>query len=163
GTKVSTVSGSVNRPGAFEVPYGITLRQIIEQFGGGMRGGASFKAALVGGAAGGIVPAALLDGPIGLPSSKRGVPLGAGAVVVVDDKVSIPELLTWLLHFFEVESCGKCTPCREGTREVRLLSERFAAGCGQPTDAAELRRLARLMNQTSLCGLGQSASGPVES
>jgi NADP-reducing hydrogenase subunit HndC len=163
GTKVFTVTGCVNRPGVFEAPLGITLRQIIEQFGGGMRGGARFKAALTGGAAGTFVPAALLDVPIDFASVKHGVALGSGAMLILDESVSIPTLLSWLLHFFEVESCGKCTPCREGTREVRLLCERIAGGRGSDEDVAELKRLARAMNQTSLCGLGQSVAWPVES
>jgi NADH-quinone oxidoreductase subunit F len=162
GTKVFTVTGCVNRPGAFEVPLGITLRHVIEQFGGGMRDGSRFKAALTGGAAGLFAPAALLDVPIDFGSGKQGVALGSGAMVILDESVHVPTLLTWLLHFFEVESCGKCTPCREGTREVRLLCERIAGGEARTGDLAELRRLARLTNVTSLCGLGQSVAWPVE-
>jgi NADH:ubiquinone oxidoreductase subunit F (NADH-binding) len=163
GTKLFTVTGYVNRPGAFEVPLGITLRQIIEQFGGGLRDGSRFKAALSGGAAGLFVPSVLLDVPIDFDSAKQGVALGSGAMVILDESVHMPTFLTWLLLFFEVESCGKCTPCREGTREVRLICERIARGEARAEDLAELRRLARLMNVTSLCGLGQSVAWPVES
>jgi NADH:ubiquinone oxidoreductase subunit F (NADH-binding)/NADH:ubiquinone oxidoreductase subunit E len=163
GTKVFTVTGCVNRPGAFEAPLGITLRQVIEQFGGGLCNGSRFKAALTGGAAGLFVPAALLDVPIDFDSGKQGVALGSGAMVILDESVPVPTLLTWLLHFFEVESCGKCTPCREGTREVRLICERIARGEARTGDLAELRRMAHLMNLTSLCGLGQSVAWPVES
>jgi NADH:ubiquinone oxidoreductase subunit F (NADH-binding)/NADH:ubiquinone oxidoreductase subunit E len=163
GTKVFTVTGCVNRPGAFEVPLGITLRQVIKQFGGGMGDGSRFKAALTGGAAGLFVPAALLDVPIDFDSGKQGVGLGSGAMVILDEAVHLPTFLTWLLHFFEVESCGKCTPCREGTREVRLICERIASREAHTEDLTELRRLARLMNVTSLCGLGQSVAWPVES
>src|SRR5262249_18620297 len=163
GTKIFTVSGCVNRPGAFEVPLGITLRRIVEQFGGGVRGGLPFKAALTGGAAGTFVPASLLDVPIDYHSTAQGVALGSGAVIVMDESVSIPAMLTWLLHFFEVESCGKCTPCHEGTREARVICERFAAGRGSVEDLAGLKRLARLMNLASLCGLGPSVSWPVAS
>jgi NADH-quinone oxidoreductase subunit F len=163
GTKVFTVTGCVNRPGVFEVPFGITLRQVIEQFGSGMRPGSQFKAALTGGAAGTLVPGSLLDVPIDFRSGEQGVTLGSGAILILDESVPVPTLLTWLLHFFEVESCGKCTPCREGTREVRLLCERIAKGQGSPAEVAELKRLARLMNLTSLCGLGQSVAWPVES
>jgi NADH:ubiquinone oxidoreductase subunit F (NADH-binding)/NADH:ubiquinone oxidoreductase subunit E len=163
GTKVFAVTGCVNRPGAFEAPLGITLRQVIEQLGGGLCAGARFKAALTGGAAGLFVPAALLDVPIDFDSGKRGVALGSGAMVILDESVHLPTLLAWLLHFFEVESCGKCTPCREGTREVRLRCERIAGGGVRTEDPAELRRLARLMKATSLCGLGQSVAWPVES
>jgi NADH:ubiquinone oxidoreductase subunit F (NADH-binding)/NADH:ubiquinone oxidoreductase subunit E len=163
GTKVFTVTGCINRPGAFEAPLGITLRQVIEQFGGGMRAGSRFKAALTGGAAGLFAPAALLDVPIDFDSGKQGVALGSGAMVILDESVHLPTLLTWLLHFFEVESCGKCTPCREGTREVRWICERIAEGEARTEDLAELRRLARLMNLTSLCGLGQSVAWSLES
>jgi NADH:ubiquinone oxidoreductase subunit F (NADH-binding)/NADH:ubiquinone oxidoreductase subunit E len=163
GTKVFTVTGCINRPGAFEAPLGITLPQVIEQFGGGMRGGSRFKAALTGGAAGTFVPDALLDLPIDFDSGKQGVMLGSGAMLILDESVPLPLVLTWLLHFFEAESCGKCTPCREGTREVRLICGRLANGRGRAGDLAELRRLARLLDLTSLCGLGRSVAWPVES
>jgi NADH:ubiquinone oxidoreductase subunit F (NADH-binding)/NADH:ubiquinone oxidoreductase subunit E len=163
GTKVFTVTGCVNRPGAFEAPLGITLRQVIEEFGGGLCAGSRFKAALTGGAAGLFAPASLLDVPIDFDSGKQGVALGSGAMVILDESIHLPTLLTWLLHFFEVESCGKCTPCREGTREVRLICERIARGEPRPENLAELRRIAHRMNVTSLCGLGQSVAWPVES
>jgi len=163
GTKIFTVSGCVNRPGAFEAPLGVTLRQIIYHFGGGMRGGSHFKAALTGGAAGMFAPASLLDVPVDFRSATQGVSLGSGAMVIFDESVSIPSALTWLLHFFEVESCGKCTPCREGTREARVICERFAAGRGSTEDLAELKRLARMLDLTSLCGLGRSVAWPIES
>jgi NADH:ubiquinone oxidoreductase subunit F (NADH-binding)/NADH:ubiquinone oxidoreductase subunit E len=163
GTKVFTVTGCVNRPGTFEAPLGITLRQVIEQFGGGVRPGSRFKAALTGGAAGTVVPTSLLDVPIDFDSARRGVALGSGAVLVLDESVPVPTLLTWLLHFFEAESCGKCTPCREGTREARLACERIATRQGRAGDLAELKRLARLLDLTSLCGLGRSVAWPVES
>ncbi|HEV3258265.1 MAG TPA: NADH-quinone oxidoreductase subunit NuoF [Gemmataceae bacterium] len=163
GTKVFAVTGCVNRPCAFEAPLGITLRQVIERFGGGMHNGSRFKAALTGGAAGTFVPPSMLDVPIDFDSSKQGVALGSGAMLILDESVPVSNLLTWLLHFFELESCGKCTPCREGTREARLMCERIATGRGSVEDLAELKRLARLMNLASLCGLGQSVAWPVES
>jgi NADH-quinone oxidoreductase subunit F len=163
GTKVYSLTGYINRPGAFEAPLGITLRQIIDQFGGGLRPGSRFKAALTGGAAGSFVPASMLDLPLDFASSKQGPMLGSGAILILDQSVSIPRLLCAVLHFFEVESCGKCTPCREGTREARRLAEQIAARRGTPRELAELGRLARQMNLTSLCGLGQSAAWPIES
>ena len=89
--------------------------------------------------------------------------LGSGPILILDESVSIPRLLFSVAHFFEMESCGKCTPCREGTREVRKLTERITTGCGSRSDVAELRYLAQQMNLTSLCGLGQSVAWPVES
>ncbi|HXV83787.1 MAG TPA: NADH-ubiquinone oxidoreductase-F iron-sulfur binding region domain-containing protein, partial [Candidatus Binatia bacterium] len=163
GTKVFTVIGSINRPGAFEAPLGITLRQVIDQFGGGLRSGSRFKAALTGGAAGSFVPASMLDLPLDSASWKQGPMLGSGVILVLDESASIPRLLCSVLHFFEMESCGKCTPCREGTREARRLTEQFAAGHGTRSDLTELKRLAVQMNLTSLCGLGQSAAWPIES
>jgi NADH:ubiquinone oxidoreductase subunit F (NADH-binding)/NADH:ubiquinone oxidoreductase subunit E len=163
GTKVFAVTGFVNRPGAFEAPLGITLRQVVETFGGGLRSGSRFKAALTGGAAGTFVPPPMLDVPIDFDSAQQGVALGSGAMLILDESVSVPHALTWLLHFFEAESCGKCTPCREGTREARLICERIVKGRGSVEDLAELKRLAHLMKLASLCGLGQSVAWPVES
>src|SRR5262249_35275367 len=107
GVKVFTVCGHVNRPCAFEAPFGITLRQIIDQFGGGMRGGAQFKMALTGGPAGTIVPAAMLDMPIDTESNRHGLALGSGAMFILDTSVSAADLLLGVLRFFEFESCGK--------------------------------------------------------
>jgi NADH:ubiquinone oxidoreductase subunit F (NADH-binding)/NADH:ubiquinone oxidoreductase subunit E len=163
GTKVFTVTGCVNRPGAFETPFGVTLRQVLEQFGGGLRPGTRFKAALTGGAAGSFAPASMLDVPIDFASWKHGPMLGSGPILILDESVSIPRLLSTVAHFFQTESCGKCTPCREGTREVRKLTERFAMSRPSRSDLAELKNLARQMNLTSLCGLGQSIAWPVES
>jgi len=163
GTKIFTVTGCVNQPGAFEAPLGTTLRQIIEQFGGGLIAGSRFKAALTGGAAGSFVPASMLDMPIDFDSWKNGVMLGSGPIIILDESVSIPQVLSSVLHFFEMESCGKCTPCREGTREVRQLCERLANHRGNHSDLSELKRLAHQMNLTSLCGLGQSVALPIES
>jgi len=163
GVKLFTVTGHVNRVGAFEAPFGITLRQIIDDFGGGMRPGSTFKMALTGGAAGTLVDASMLDVPLDYGSSSKGVSLGSGAMLILDESVSAVTLLGWLLRFFEAESCGKCTPCREGTREARLLVERMGRGQGRTGDVDELRRLARMLNTASFCGLGISVAWPIES
>ncbi len=163
GVKVFTLTGHVNRTGAFEAPFGVTLRQIIDQFGGGMRPGSKFKMALTGGAAGTIVDASLLDVPLDYASSRQGISLGAGVMLVLDESASAVDLLASLMHFFEAESCGKCTPCREGTREARILVDRIARAQGRAGDVDELKRLARMMNVASFCGLGQSAAWPIES
>ncbi|MCE9526934.1 MAG: NADH-quinone oxidoreductase subunit NuoF [Planctomycetales bacterium] len=163
GVKVFTVTGHVRRPGAFESPCGITLRQVIHQFGGGMREGSQFKMALIGGAAGTIVPESMLDVPLDADVWRHGVGLGSGAVFILDTSVSAVNLLHWLLLFFEHESCGKCTPCREGTREARLVVERILRDQGRADDGDELRQLAKMLRLTSLCGLGQSVAMPIES
>jgi NADH:ubiquinone oxidoreductase subunit F (NADH-binding) len=163
GTKLYMLLGHVNRPGLFEAPYGLTLRQIIEQFGGGMLPGTAFQFALTGGAAGTLAPGALLDVPIDYSSAAQGVSLGAGAFLVCDRSVSPLALLRQLLRFFEVESCGKCTPCRIGTLQSRQILDRMLAGERDPRQMAALDDLAHVLEQASFCGLGQSAAWPLRS
>jgi NADH-quinone oxidoreductase subunit F len=128
-----------------------------------MRPGSKFKMALTGGAAGTIVDDSLLDVPLDYASSRQGISLGAGVMLVLDESVSAVELLLSILRFFEAESCGKCTPCREGIREARIVVDRIARRQGRAGDVDELKRLARMMNVASFCGLGQSAAWPIES
>lgn len=163
GTKLYTILGHVNGPGLFEAPYGLTLRQIIADFGGGMLPGSEFNFALTGGAAGTIVPPALLDVPIDYSSVAKGVSLGAGAFLVCDQTVNPVVLLREVMFFFEAESCGKCTPCRIGTSRARQILDRIIAGKAGPEDVASLAALADLLQETSFCGLGQSAAMPVKS
>jgi NADH:ubiquinone oxidoreductase subunit F (NADH-binding)/NADH:ubiquinone oxidoreductase subunit E len=183
GTKLYTLLGAVRHPGLFEAPLGLTLRQIIDDFGGGLRPGSTFNFALTGGAAGTIVPPHLLDVPIDYASGAagvslsparavarhdggpgtHGVALGAGAFLICDQTVSVVALLRELLHFFEVESCGKCTPCRIGTRQARIILDRLLAGEAQPDEVKELAQLAEVLQTTSFCGLGQSAAIPLKS
>jgi NADH:ubiquinone oxidoreductase subunit F (NADH-binding)/NADH:ubiquinone oxidoreductase subunit E len=163
GTKIYMILGHVSRPGLFEAPFGITLRQAIDQFGGGMLPGSNFHFALTGGAAGTIVPASLLDVPIDYASASKGIALGAGAFLVCDQTVSPVEFLRELLHFFQVESCGKCTPCRLGTFESLEILKRLAQHRGLPGDLERLHLLAEVMKQASFCGLGQSVATPVHS
>jgi NADP-reducing hydrogenase subunit HndC len=163
GTKLYTLLGHVHHPGLFEAPFGLTLRRIIEDFGGGMRSGSTFHFALTGGAAGTIVPPALLDVPIDYTSASKGVSLGAGAFLICDQTVSPVALLREILHFFEVESCGKCTPCRAGTRAAREILDRLADGAGRAGDVIALTQLADLLQTASFCGLGQSAAIPTKS
>ena len=163
GTKLFTITGHVNRPGVVEVPFGVTLRQLIDQFGGGMRSGAKFHMALTGGAAGTLVGPDALDVAIDFDARHQGVSVGSGGMLVLDDSVRAAELLLWLLRFFEVESCGKCTPCREGTREARMLLERLVTSGPAPGDGDRLRHLSRMLHATSLCGLGQSVALPIDS
>jgi NADH:ubiquinone oxidoreductase subunit F (NADH-binding) len=177
GTKLYTVLGHINRPGLFEAPYGLTLRQIIEQFGAGMRPGSTCRFVLAGGAAGTLVPATLLDVPLDYASAAQGVMLGAGAFLICDQSVSPVMMLRELMHFFTVESCGKCTPCRMGTLRARQILDRLVAG--DPGDASlalpsrasltrredvgALHELAAVLEEASFCGLGQSAAWPIKS
>jgi NADP-reducing hydrogenase subunit HndC len=163
GTKLYTILGHVNRPGLFEAPYGLTLRRIISDFGGGMAPGSEFHFALTGGAAGTIVSSELLDIPIDYGSAAKGVSIGAGAFLICDQTVSPIILLREVMHFFESESCGKCNPCRIGTHQVRLILDRMIAGKGNSEDKTRLLNLADMLQNASFCGLGQSAAIPIRS
>ena len=127
----------------------------------------NFKFALTGGAAGTFVPAELLDIPLHFESWKDGVAVGSGAIIVADQTVSVASMLLWILKFFEVESCGKCTPCRIGTVRAREIVERITFGELRNPDVAkdidELLSLARTLGSMSFCGLGQSVAWPIES
>ena len=163
GTKMYMVLGHVKNPGLFEAPFGLTLRQIIDDFGGGMQTGSNFQFALCGGAAGTVVDESLLDIPIDFASSQKGISLGAGAFLICDRSVSPVAFLRELLHFFAVESCGKCTPCRVGTWRSLEILDRMANGLGLNGDMDELKTLAALMQDSSFCGLGQSVPIPMRS
>ena len=163
GTKLYTLLGEVNRPGLFEAPLGLTLREIIDDFGDGMRDGSSFHFALTGGAAGTLVPPSLLDVPMDYDSASQGVALGSGGMLVCDQTVSPLRILRELVRFFELESCGKCTPCRIGTYEARKILDRMLEGNASSSDRERLASLARLLQDTSLCGLGASVNKPVQS
>jgi NADH:ubiquinone oxidoreductase subunit F (NADH-binding) len=163
GTKLYTILGDVNQPGLFEAPYGLTLRQMIDTFGGGMRPGSVFRFALTGGAAGTLVPPALLDIPIDYDSAAHGISLGSGGFLVCDQSVSPLKMLRELLRFFALESCGKCTPCRIGTEEAREILDRMVAGQAEAADHDRLKRLARLLQNASLCGLGNSVAKLIQS
>jgi NADH:ubiquinone oxidoreductase subunit F (NADH-binding) len=150
------ILGHVKNPGLFEAPFGLTLRQLIDDFGGGILDGSEFKFALCGGAAGTIVDENFLDIPIDFASSQKGISLGAGSFMVCDQSVSPVAFLRELLHFFAVESCGKCTPCRVGTHRSLEILSRMAEGNGQADDLTELKALSDNMLLASFCGLGQS-------
>ncbi|HLO32162.1 MAG TPA: NADH-quinone oxidoreductase subunit NuoF [Anaerolineales bacterium] len=163
GTKVYMVLGHVKNPGLFEARFGLTLREIIEDFGGGLTEGSEFQFALCGGAAGTIVDESLLDTPIDYASAPKGISLGAGSFLICDQTVSPVAFLRELLHFFAAESCGKCTPCRVGTWRSLEILNRMATGQGWKGDTEELKTLAALMQDSSFCGLGQSVPIPMKS
>jgi NADH:ubiquinone oxidoreductase subunit F (NADH-binding) len=163
GTKLYMLLGHINHPGLFEAPFGLSLRQLINDFGGGLRPGSKFHFALCGGAAGTIVDQSLLDVPIDYTSAGKGISLGAGAFLICDERVSPVAMLRELMNFFRLESCGKCTPCREGTRRSHEILVRLADGGGLMGDIEELNSLADVMQAASFCGLGQSVYLPVKS
>ncbi len=163
GTKMYMLLGHIQHPGLFEAPFGLTLRQIIEDYGGGMQKGSRFNFALTGGAAGTIVSEAMMDIPIDYASGAKGISLGAGAFLICNQGVSVVAFLRELLHFFRLESCGKCTPCRVGTYRSYEVLKRMAGGEGKPGDVDELNALAGVMFDSSFCGLGQSVPVPMRS
>jgi len=165
GTKIFTISGDVNKPGYVEAEMGVTLRHLIYDQAGGIRQGRPFKAALLGGAAGTFVSEAQLDVAMDFDALKEvGAVLGSGAVIVMAEGASIVALLDSILRFFEHESCGKCVPCRVGTRHLVDLIDRLKIGWGDHSaDIEALVHQSRMMAKTSLCPLGQSPVLPIDS
>ena len=162
GTKIVNLSGAVRRPGLIEVPIGTTLREIIYDIGAGLPEGASIGVIGVGGPSSGVFPVSMLDTPI-KPGflHESGVMLGAGAVIVMDDSMDALSVVRNLAQYNANESCGKCTPCREGTPRMVEMIDSLSDGTATQDDIAELSNLARLVNDTSLCGLGQAAGNPI--
>ena len=162
GTKLINLSGSVRRSGVAEVPMGTTLREIVFDVGGGPPEGHKLTALAVGGPSSGILPVSMLDTPIrGGSLHDTGVMLGAGGVIALDERTGIMEALRKLAAYNADESCGKCTPCREGTPRIVEAIDRLVSSSGSAADLDELRYLAEVVNTASLCGLGQAAGNPV--
>ncbi|HYK92380.1 MAG TPA: NADH-ubiquinone oxidoreductase-F iron-sulfur binding region domain-containing protein [Acidobacteriota bacterium] len=162
GTKVFSLVGKVNRGGLIEVPMGITIREIVEDIGGGIKGGRRFKAVLAGGPSGGCIPASLADTRIDFEElAHTGSIMGSGGLVVLDDRDCAVEIARYFLNFTQNESCGKCTFCRVGTKRILEILERICAGKGEEGDLEILETLSRHVKKGSLCGLGQTAPNPV--
>ena len=162
GTKVFALAGKVNHTGLVEVPMGTTIRDVVEKIGGGVPGGRTLKGVQTGGPAGGIIPAHLLDTPIDFDTLGRlGSIMGSGGMIVLDETDCMVDVAKFFMAFCQDESCGKCTPCREGTKRMLEILERITAGNGTPEDIEKLERLALLVKHTSLCGLGRAAPNPV--
>ncbi|GAB4529785.1 MAG: NADH-quinone oxidoreductase subunit NuoF [Anaerolineales bacterium] len=162
GTKIFTIIGNVNRPGVIEVPFGITLREVLGIYAGGMRDGKRCKLAQTGGSSGSIVPASLQDTPIDFNSYKEaGVSLGSGALLICSEDTCVVDLGRVIMRFFRYESCGKCTPCRVGTERAFAIFNRLSSGQGRMEDLDELEYIAQGMAALSNCGLGSTASVPV--
>jgi NADH-quinone oxidoreductase subunit F len=162
GTKVFSLAGKINRGGLIEVPMGITIREVVEEIGGGIRHGRQFKAVQLGGPSGGCIPARLADTPIDYEAlAQTGAIMGSGGLVVLDDRDCMVDIARFFLKFTQAESCGKCTFCRIGTKRMLEILERLCAGKGRPHDLAELETLADYVSRASLCGLGQTAPNPV--
>lgn len=162
GTKVYTILGNVNRTGLIEVPMGITLREVISIYAGGMKNDGNFKLAQTGGSSGSIIPASLQDTPMDFESfRKAGVSLGSGALLVCDENTCVVDLAKVLLQFFRFESCGKCTPCRVGTQRCYEILTGITEGRGQLSDLDRLLELGNEMERAAYCGLGQTAFVPI--
>ncbi len=162
GTKVFALSGNVNHTGLVEVPMGTTLRELIYDIGGGIPEGKALKAVQTGGPSGGCIPAEHLDTPIDYESLRQlGAIMGSGGVIVMDEDNCMVNIARYFLDFTCDESCGKCVPCRAGTRQMLEILERITAGEGKEGDIERLRSLAETIQRTSLCGLGQTAPNPV--
>jgi NADH:ubiquinone oxidoreductase subunit F (NADH-binding)/NADH:ubiquinone oxidoreductase subunit E/NAD-dependent dihydropyrimidine dehydrogenase PreA subunit len=162
GTKVFALAGKISRGGLIEVPMGITIREIVEEIGGGTPNNLKFKAIQIGGPSGGCIPASLADTPIDFESmSALGAMMGSGGLVVLDETDCMVDMARYFLSFTQKESCGKCTFCRIGTRRMLDILDRLCTGKGKPGDLAELENLAGWTKKGSLCGLGQTAPNPV--
>ena len=162
GTKVFALGGKINNTGLVEVPMGIPLRTVIEDIGGGVPNGKKFKAAQTGGPSGGCIPASLLDVPMDYESlGAIGSIIGSGGLIVMDEDNCMVDIAKFYLQFTADESCGKCTPCRVGTKRMLEILERITAGKGTLEDIDKLEELAAYVKENSACGLGQTAPNPI--
>jgi NADH-quinone oxidoreductase subunit F/NAD(P)H dehydrogenase (quinone)/NADP-reducing hydrogenase subunit HndC len=162
GTKVFAMSGDVNNIGLVEVPMGYSLRELIFNIGGGIPNNRQFKAVQLGGPSGGCVPDAYLDTPVDYEEiAKVGAIMGSGGVIVMDDRTCMVDMARFFMEFIQEESCGKCTPCREGTRRLLQLLEKICEGRGEPSDIGKMEELSHVIKETALCGLGQTGPNPV--
>ena len=162
GTKVFALGGNITNVGLVEVPMGTTLREIVEEIGGGIPNGKKFKAAQTGGPSGGCIPAQCIDTPIDYDSLiSIGSMMGSGGMIILDDSNCMVDISKFYLEFTADESCGKCTPCRIGTKRLLQLLTKITEGKGEPEDIQKIEELASHMKSSSLCALGQSAPNPV--
>jgi NADH:ubiquinone oxidoreductase subunit F (NADH-binding)/(2Fe-2S) ferredoxin len=162
GTKVFSLVGKINNTGLVEVPMGISLREIIYDIGGGIPGGKAFKAVQTGGPSGGCIPKEQIDLPIDYESlTAAGSMMGSGGMVIMDEDTCMVDVARYFLSFTRDESCGKCTPCREGTKTMLEILTRITEGKGTPADIGLLEDLAQVIKDTALCGLGKTAPNPV--
>ena len=162
GTKVFALGGKINNTGLVEVPMGTTLREIVEDIGGGIPNGKKFKAAQTGGPSGGCLPASLLDIEIDYDNLvAKGAMMGSGGLIVMDEDDCMVDIAKFFLKFTVDESCGKCTPCRVGTRRLLEILEKITSGKGTMEDLDRMVKLSHYIKENSLCGLGQTAPNPV--
>ncbi|MBP2631678.1 MAG: putative dehydrogenase, subunit [Firmicutes bacterium] len=164
GTKLVSVAGNVKNPGVFEIPFGVTVRDIVYGLAGGIVDDHEIKLIQFGGASGKFAPKSILDTPYTYEDlRKAGVGVGSGAILVVDERTSVIDFLKTTQEFFSHESCGQCTPCREGNRHIKLLLKKVAEGTHTALDLASMRKIAKIMAMSSLCGLGETAQSALVS
>ena len=162
GTKIFSLVGKITNTGLLEVPMGISLRDIVERIGGGVPGGRTLKAVQTGGPSGGSIPAALLDVPVDFDELDRlGSMMGSGGMIVMDDATCMVDMARYFVHFLVEESCGKCTPCREGLQQMLRILNDITEGRGTDGSLAALEDLACVVRDASLCGLGTTSANPV--
>ena len=162
GTKVFALGGKIKHTGLVEIPMGTTLREIVEEIGGGIPGGKKFKAAQTGGPSGGCIPASLIDTKIDYDNLiAMGCMMGSGGLIVMDEDTCMVDIAKFFLEFTVDESCGKCTPCRVGTKRLLEKLDKITKGNGTLEDIDELEELCEYIKANSLCGLGQTAPNPV--
>ena len=162
GTKVFALAGKINNTGLVEVPMGTTLREIVYDIGGGLPEGRELKAIQTGGPAGGCLPIDMIDTPVDFDTLQAaGSIMGSGGMIIMDDTDCMVDVARFFLEFTKSESCGKCTPCREGTTRMLEILEKITEGKADTTDLDKLKRLAMLVKKASLCGLGRAAPNPV--
>ncbi len=162
GTKTFALAGDVKHSGLIEIPFGLTLREIVYDVGGGIKDDKGFKAIQTGGPMGGCLPEAYLDLPVDYEAlNQAGSIMGSGGLVIMDDETCMVDIARFFMDFTQDESCGKCTPCRVGTRRILEILERICAGKGHPDDIETLEYLCEQIKDDSLCGLGQGAPNPV--
>jgi NADH-quinone oxidoreductase subunit F len=162
GTKVFALAGKVRRGGLIEVPMGVTIRQVVDEIGGGVSDGGVFKAVQMGGPSGGCIPSSMADTPVDYDALQAaGAIMGSGGMVVLDDRTCMVDIARYFLEFTQHESCGKCTFCRLGTRRMLDILERLCRGEGRKGDIEKLEELSGMVKAGSICGLGQTAPNPV--
>jgi NADH:ubiquinone oxidoreductase subunit F (NADH-binding)/NAD-dependent dihydropyrimidine dehydrogenase PreA subunit len=162
GTKVFALTGKINHTGLVEVPMGLTIREVVFDLGGGILGGKKFKAVQIGGPSGGCLTEEHLDLPISYESlTAAGAIMGSGGLVVMDEETCMVDVAKFFLEFTQAESCGKCVPCREGTKQMLLMLNKITSGEGTLEDLDTLEELALMVKEMFLCGLGQTAPNPV--
>ena len=162
GTKIFALAGKVNNTGLVEVPFGISLRDIVFKIGGGIRGGKKFKGVQTGGPSGGVIPEQHIDSPVDFDElTKLGSMMGSGGLIVMDEDTCMVELARYFVNFLSEESCGKCTPCREGLKQALIILKRITSGKGKNEDMAKLDKIAEVTSVASLCALGLTSANPL--